>query len=209
MGKSKSDVARPRYDDATGIWRDGKIGTWQFVESVQAKHDSANRAAGTYETKALTVTKDVYRAFLIDKVLPTIVSKWPCPNRLMHLQHDNARAHVTPDDAKILAAFSSYSTTGWMFSIKPQPPNSPDMNILNLGFFVASQSLQHHRSAHKVDEFQLVANVHAAFDTYPFERLDRTFITLQACREDEVLWRQRLQGASPVQGQTSAVGTAA
>ncbi|RHY86783.1 hypothetical protein DYB35_012424 [Aphanomyces astaci] len=68
-----------------------------------------------------------------------------------------------------------------MFSIKPQPPNSPDTNILNLGFFAASQSLQHHRSVHKVDEFELVANVHAAFDTYPFERLDRTFITLQAC----------------------------
>ncbi|RHY41501.1 hypothetical protein DYB38_013685 [Aphanomyces astaci] len=149
------------------------------VSSVQAQRKSANRAAGTYETKALTVTKDVYRAFLVEKVLPAIVSKWPCPKRIVHLQHDNARAHVTPYDAKLLAAFASYSKSGWTFAIKPQPPNSPDMNILDLGFFAAIQSLQHRTSARTVDD--LITNVHAAFDTYPFERLDRTFMTLQAC----------------------------
>ncbi|ETV89988.1 hypothetical protein H310_15170, partial [Aphanomyces invadans] len=81
-----------------------------FVESIQAQRDSANRAAGTYETKSVVVTNDVYRTFLIDKVLPSIVAKWPCPDRNVKLQHDNARAHVTPFDATVLAAFANYST---------------------------------------------------------------------------------------------------
>ncbi|RHZ07823.1 hypothetical protein DYB26_012031 [Aphanomyces astaci] len=144
----------------------------------QAKEQGVT--TGNMKVSVLTVTKDVYRAFLVEKVLPVIVSKWPCPKRLVHLQHDNARAHVTtPDDAKLLAAFASYSTSGWTFAIKPQPPNSPDMKILDLGFFAAIQSLQHRTSARTIDD--LITNVHAAFDTYPVERLDRTFMTLQAC----------------------------
>ncbi|ETV74095.1 hypothetical protein H257_11397 [Aphanomyces astaci] len=145
-----SAVARP---DATGTWWDGKIGTWPFVESVQAQRNSANRAAGTYETKALTVTKDVYRAFLVEKVLPAIVSKWQCPKRLVHLQHDK---FARTCDARRREALGS-----------------------RLGFFAAIQSLQHCTSARTVDD--LITNVHAAFDKYPFERLDRTFMTLQAC----------------------------
>ncbi|ETW09289.1 hypothetical protein H310_01681 [Aphanomyces invadans] len=44
------------------------------------------------------------------------------------------------------------------------------MNILDLGFFAATQSLQHKTSARNVDE--VVANVEAAFVDYPSERLD-------------------------------------
>ncbi|RHZ29279.1 hypothetical protein DYB26_009070 [Aphanomyces astaci] len=43
--------------------------------NIKISRNSANRAAGTYKTKALTVTKDVYRAFLVEKVLPAVVSK--------------------------------------------------------------------------------------------------------------------------------------
>ncbi|KAF0682707.1 hypothetical protein As57867_025112, partial [Aphanomyces stellatus] len=96
-----SAVARPRYNDDTGKWWDGKIGTWPFVERVQARRDSVNRAAGTYEAKPITVTKDVYREFLTDKVLPQIVSKWPSPTKKVLLQHDNALAHVTSADAAL------------------------------------------------------------------------------------------------------------
>ncbi|RHY48231.1 hypothetical protein DYB30_011531 [Aphanomyces astaci] len=90
-----SAVARPRYVEATGKWWDGKLGTWPFVdsESVQAERSSFNREAGTYETKSINVTKDVYRSFLVGKVLPAIVAKWPCDEKIVKLQHDNARAH--------------------------------------------------------------------------------------------------------------------
>ncbi|KAH9148777.1 hypothetical protein AeRB84_007962 [Aphanomyces euteiches] len=49
----------------------------------------------------------------------------------------------------------------------------------SLGFFAAIQSLQHRQSAKSIDE--LVVNVINAFETYPFEKLNNAFITLQCC----------------------------
>ncbi len=36
----------------TGVWWDGKIGTWFFAEKVPAKQSSVNRCHGTLETKS-------------------------------------------------------------------------------------------------------------------------------------------------------------
>ncbi|KAF0684476.1 Aste57867_23545 [Aphanomyces stellatus] len=191
-----SAVARPRYLDDTGEWWDGKIGTWPFTEVTPAVRSSVNRPA--LETKSTNVTKNVYRTFLVERVLPAIVLKWPGP-RNVKLQHDNARAHVTGDDAGLRAAFSAYANIGWNFSLFPQPPNSPDTNILDLGFFAAIQSLQHRTSARSIDE--LVVNVVRAFDEFPLERLERTFLTLQACLiacDHERRRGQHLQGRLPM-----------
>ncbi|KAF0702160.1 hypothetical protein AaE_016093 [Aphanomyces astaci] len=149
--------------------------------SAQRGHrkSSVNREAGTIETKVISVTKDVYRAYLLGKVLPALVQKWPSRGRTIMLQHDNARAHVTTSDAKLQESFRQYAAQGWSFQLAPQPANSPDLNVLDLGFFAALQSLQHRESARTIDD--LVANVAKAFKDYPFERLDHTFMTLQSC----------------------------
>ncbi|ETV97216.1 hypothetical protein H310_10003, partial [Aphanomyces invadans] len=103
-------VARPRFNDDDGTWWTGKIGTWPFVETVLAQRTSSNRHAGTPETKPLVVTKDVYRSFLINKVLPAVVKVWPQSNVPIIIQHDNARAHVTTSDIQLRAEFDRYST---------------------------------------------------------------------------------------------------
>ncbi|ETV68210.1 hypothetical protein H257_15789 [Aphanomyces astaci] len=172
-------VARPRLNEDTGVWWDGKIGTWPFVKQAAALRSSVNREAGTIETKVISVTKDVYRAYLLGKVLAALVQKWPSRGRTIMLQHDNARAHVTTSDAKLQESFRQYAVQGWSFQLAPQPANSPDLNVLDLGFFAALQSLQHRESARTIDD--LVANVAKAFKDYPFERLDHTFMTLQSC----------------------------
>ncbi|KAF0684009.1 Aste57867_23991 [Aphanomyces stellatus] len=82
-----------------------------------ARRDSVNRAAGTYETKPITVTKDVYREFLTDKV-----------KRLNH------QTHPIP--------------TYWTLAFLRR------FNLYNIGT--------------------------CAFETYPFERLNHTFLTLQS-----------------------------
>lgn len=69
-------VARPRFDPIRNEMFSGKIGIFPFVTIEPAKRKSKNRPAGTLETKTLTVVKkDVTRRFLIDKVLPAIISK--------------------------------------------------------------------------------------------------------------------------------------
>ncbi|KAF0682600.1 Aste57867_25287 [Aphanomyces stellatus] len=156
-------VARPHYVEEIQSWWDGKIGTWPFLETVLAQRSSANREAGTPETKVMNVTKYVYRSYLIDKVLPTIAAVWPNPDATIVLQHDNAKAHVCTDDAELRHEFDQYRQNGWSFTLAPQPPKSPDMNVLDLGFFAGLQSLQY------------------PFNDYPLESLDRTFRTLQSC----------------------------
>ncbi|KAH9143602.1 hypothetical protein AeRB84_012395 [Aphanomyces euteiches] len=174
-----SAVARPRYIEDTGLWWDGKVGTWPFVQEVPAKRSSANRPAGSIGLKTLTVTKELYHSYLIDKILPSIVAKWPTSERNILLQHDNARSHVSINEDELTNAFNSYKPSGWNFCLAPQPPNSPDTNILDLGFFAALQSLQHRKRAHSIQG--LIDNVLCAYDKYPYERLNHTFITLQSC----------------------------
>ncbi len=41
-------MARPRQDPVTGVWWNGKIGTWFFVEQGPAKRTLKNRAAGIW-----------------------------------------------------------------------------------------------------------------------------------------------------------------
>lgn len=85
----------------------------------------------------MTVTRDTSRAFLITKVLPAIVSHWPprLRGQTIWIQQDNARTHVALDDQEFPTAVSQ---TGLDIRLMNQPPNSSDMNVLDLGFFFFS-----------------------------------------------------------------------
>ena len=76
---------------------------------------------------------------LVDNVLPAIKAKWPEDRpKTVFIQQDNARPLVGEADLDVMAACCS---GGWNISIKCQPPNSPDLNVLDLGFFRAIQAL--------------------------------------------------------------------
>lgn len=86
-----------------------------------------------------SVGRDIIRSFLIEKVLPEIRAKWPDGNsRIIYIQQDNAKTHVDPNDLEFQQAASQ---DGFDIRLMYQPPNSPDLNILDLGFFNAIQSL--------------------------------------------------------------------
>src|SRR5438128_725850 len=60
-----------------------------------------------------------------------------------------------------------------------QPPNSPDMNILDLGFFASLQSMTYKTVSRNMDE--LIANVQKEFANYDAAKLNRVLLTLQSC----------------------------
>lgn len=70
-------VAQPRFEANQNEFFSSKIGIFPFTYKEQTKQKSKNGAAGTKETKAMIVTKDVIRSCLIGKILPAIQSKWP------------------------------------------------------------------------------------------------------------------------------------
>ena len=58
----------------------------------------------------------------------------------MEQEYNDAPSHIAINDPEFVAAATA---DGWNISLYCQPPNSPDTNVLDLGFFGAIQSLQH------------------------------------------------------------------
>ena len=127
-------VARPRYNTNKNAWFDGKIGIWPIRKWELAKRSSKKCAKGTPVWKNQSITQDVYQEYLIQKLLPAIKKKWPMNNGRIRLQQDGAKSHILDDDEEFKEAADDI---GPNLTVYTQSPNSPDTNILNLGFFRA------------------------------------------------------------------------
>ena len=175
-------MARPRYDGEGNEIFSGKIGLFPFVTMQPAQRRSRNRAAGTLELKAMTsIKRKNIKEFLIEKVIPKIRERWPQEDfgKTIFIQQDNARTHVDPNDEEFQAAASDH---GFDIRLMCQPPNSPDLNILDLGFFSAIQALQYQVCPKTIQE--LISAVEASFDEYPSTQVNRIFLTLQTCMQE-------------------------
>lgn len=174
-------VARPKYDGQGNLIFSGKLGVWAFVKVVPAARKSQNRERGTLETKSIIVIRDVMRQYLIEKVIPAIEDKWPeeDKDKTIFIQQDNARTHVLPNDPAFLEVVAH---TGVDIRLMQQPANSPDMNVLDLGFFNSIQSLTDCGNPETIEE--LIHNVEKEFEEYDETLLNRVFISLQACMKE-------------------------
>jgi hypothetical protein len=131
-------MACPRQDPATGVWWNRKIGTWFFVKQVPAKRASKNQAAGSLETKSVSIGQKETEDMILDNLFPAILGKWPAwEQRRVRIQLDNALPHPKPGKLgkRVADRLVEYSTAGWYIEISMQPANSPDLNSLDLAFF--------------------------------------------------------------------------
>ena len=71
--------------------------------------------------------------------------------------------------------------------LDPQPANSPDLNVLDLGFFNSIQSLQHEAAPRNVDD--LVQAVVKTFNDVSCEKLDGVILSLQKVMESVMLYK--------------------
>ena len=168
--------ARPRWNNATNSWWGGKLGCWPIGRIGVAQRNSANRPRGTPIWENINITRALYRSTLIEKLLPAIEQKWPLLNTsAIHIQQDGTRSHIYPHDAAFCTAVEE---KGLNLELYTQPANSPDLNLLDLGFFRAIQS---YNDVCPKDEFELISAVENAFDAYPREKINRIWLTLQGC----------------------------
>ncbi|TBU20240.1 hypothetical protein CWI38_0107p0050 [Hamiltosporidium tvaerminnensis] len=121
---------------------------------------------------------------IIDNVIPVIKSKFPqaYKKKTIYVQQNNAKPHFSDNDADIVALGSADDRN---IKFKVQLANSPNLNVLGLGFFNSIQSLQHQASLHTIDE--LINCVQDAFHQLEANTLDNVFTTLQACMESIML----------------------
>ncbi|WOG82535.1 hypothetical protein DCAR_0101700 [Daucus carota subsp. sativus] len=136
-------IARPRFDVEGKEIFSGKIGLFSFFTKLPAKRSSVNRATGTMETKVMTsVKRETVRSVLINNVVPAILEKWPREdaNSIINIQQDNAKTHIDPNDKEFCEAVQQSCLN---IKIRCQPTNSPDLNVLDLDFFRAIDSLKY------------------------------------------------------------------
>ncbi|XP_071699553.1 uncharacterized protein [Rutidosis leptorrhynchoides] len=127
-----------------------------------AKRRSENRVARTME------------------VLLAIKAKWPQGHsETIFIQQDNAKTHISVNDSEFLEALSR---EGVDVRLCFQQPNSPDLNVLDLEFFRAIQSLQEQEALGSIDE--LVSVVQTSFDRMRSRELNNVFLTLQTCMKE-------------------------
>ncbi|KAF0694057.1 Aste57867_15027 [Aphanomyces stellatus] len=91
----------------------------------------------------------------------------------------HARPHVPVGDVDVVAACKDY---GWDMEVVCQPPNSLDMNVLDLGFFRAIQTLQVKKFSSNLDE--IVSATERAWVAVDMKTLDKNFATLQSCMQE-------------------------
>ncbi|XP_057803388.1 uncharacterized protein LOC131018692 [Salvia miltiorrhiza] len=196
-------VCRPIFGEDGSVLFDGKIGIFPLTEMVPAQRSSKNREAGTLEQKPIqSITKQVLKDCFIKKGRAStraaaglttsaqaaaasrwaegeaaIKAKWPSfASKTIFIQQDNARPHIKNDDIEFRECASA---DGFNINIVHQPPNSPDTNINDLGWFMAIQSLRTESVCFNVD--QLVNAVVSSFNELAPMTLNFVFLSLQGC----------------------------
>jgi len=121
---------------------------------------------------------------IIEEVLPAIVEKCPIAmlNEGVRIQQDHATSHIKHDYAAFLAAVTA---TGVDIKIYSQPPNSPDLNVLDLGFFNSLQSMVAKEGTR--NKQVLIETVKNKFDNYPYSKINRVFLSLQMAMQEIIL----------------------
>ena len=87
---------------------------------------------------------------------------------------DNASSHVVGNEKEWIEAVKG---VGLPVEIRRQPPSSPDLNVLDLGYFQSIQSLQQRTRSLTVSD--LVANVEKSYEELPPAKLTDIFLTWQ------------------------------
>jgi len=175
--------ARPRRLPC-GTWWDGKVGIWPIGEYTVAQRASVNRPAGAEEFTKQSIDRDKYREIMLNEVVPAIQAKFPTCEQArygtIYIQQDGAPSHIiTRNDDDLW--YEEMEQLGLLESIVlvTQPANSPDVNINDLGFFNALQSMYH--SYCPMNSIQLIEMVTMCYEEYPTNKINRIWLTYQSC----------------------------
>ena len=136
--------ARPKFDlHRNAVWS-GKLGCWPIGTWAPAQRNSTYRPQGTLIWKNTTITKEVYRKILMEKVVPSIEQNWPQgawnnENITIKVQQDSPNSHISQNDNQFKQFLRERDLLN-KIQLVTQPAQSPDLNINDLGFFRALQA---------------------------------------------------------------------
>jgi hypothetical protein len=173
-------LGQPQYRDGSHF--DGKVGLFPVMEWGVAQRNSANRPAGTPVVNCLSLTAEVYLDMMTRNggILDTIKQKMPwAQDANIVIQHDGAPGHEGAGNRDALAAAGQQG--GWNITFETQPAQSPDLNLCDLCFFNSLQASSFDLRSQSNTEAELIENVMAAWQQYPWTTLERAWGHLYAC----------------------------
>lgn len=175
-------VARPQWDIARNEQFDGKLGIWPFLSTTLAGEPSLEQPAVVE-----SVTKTEIQQLLATQILPAIKQKLPRHLQTsgpVFVQLDSQHLRLPADDPVVP---EQGSTDGWTMRLQYQPPYSPDLVVLDHGFFKFIEAAVKDRRPETVE--QLVDAVDRAFAEMPKRHVNDAFLALQKAMEATMLVR--------------------
>jgi len=152
---------------------DGKIGLFPCTEEYITKRKSKKGPTGTRTAVNKNVDAEFYHNLFAEPggVYDSIEAKMPwLRGKKFVIQQDGARPHTASDTISDLE--KAGTGEGWTPIIMTQPPNSPDVNINDLGFFHSLKTRVRQKSSPYDSREEMMANVLKTFEEYPAETLD-------------------------------------
>ena len=105
-------------------------------------------------------------------MFPSNVEKFPKDCKEINIQLDNASPHIKDDDVDCR---QEVDKSGIKLKIKHHPYSSPELNVLDLGYFTAIQSLKHQIQSTTIED--LVENVKDSYTYLIINQLHNIWIT--------------------------------
>ena len=143
-------VVRLNFNPSVNSWWYGKLGIWLIGDWEPAQWKSKNRPKGTLVCNNKMVTKEVYRELFISKSILAILENWPSRDRrsrTIFIPQDSAKNHNREDDEEFNNALMEQDIDAKLYT---QTLNSPDINLLDLGFLEPFRaSMMHHQRTKK------------------------------------------------------------
>ena len=149
------------------------------MEVEAARRQSRNRPRGAPVSKPRNLNAEYYRELMCmdDGVIAKIKEKMPwMRNQRLFIQHDGAKPHNGNENIAQIEAHANQD--GWHIEIITQPAQSPDLNILDLGFFSSIKAQVHQLKINADTIEDLLFRVQTAFTHYDRETLDAIWAEL-------------------------------
>lgn len=162
-------VARPRANF------DGRILMRRVAEKKIAKRDSKYRKKGSVDWVDTTMNAKWFRELCEAELFPQIAKAMRPFHNHVFVQMDGASPHTGKDNVRLLNEIGAKLKP--TIEVKLQPPQSPDVNVLDLCLFSSWARRNHkfQRHARAGDKRQLWTNIQRSWSEYPSDKIERSF----------------------------------
>lgn len=164
---------------------DGLTGIYPCTDWEQAQRRSKNHQVGDWKEVDVSVTAEYYRERMVKNIVPDIIKHMPwagLDGRTLVIQHDGALPHTGKGNTAYWPKHFKSKYPRRSIIVVTQPAQSPDLNVLDLGFFRSLQSrVCSAASTSLADMTDNVERLYWEYDAATMERVWQSLFSVYNC----------------------------